>query len=161
MKQSTDVSEAYGVIFTVVEFSPDGTCALTQSSVNGYSTTYYANGVFSEEHCYFSGDNLLADNQCRIFNSGVTAVSKRPISGYEAVEQYGFIPGLDFEIIEARCSEGKKVLGGGWRLLSGGGWQTGELGPSPDGKGYFLGIESLSEEPQEVLVTAICASVSE
>ena len=82
------------------------------------------------------------------------------IYGYESVEQYGFVPGFSTEIVEARCSDGKKVLGGGWTFLSGGDWEAGDLGPSPDGGGYYLSMRSLSEEPQEVLVTAICAFVS-
>lgn len=160
LTQVFHIEEGFPIEFTVMEFN-EGECSLSQSPVEGYSASYYANGEYSDDSCYFSGENLLTDNQCRIFNSGAAPVSKRPISGYESIEQYGFIPGWAFEIIEARCSEGKKVLGGGWRFLSGGDWQIGELGPSADGRGYFLGIESLSEEPQEVMVTAICASVSE
>ena len=92
-----------------------------------------------------------------------TKVSKMKgdaIYGYESVEQYEFVPGFSPRIVEARCSDGKKVLGGGWSLLSGGDWETEDLGPSPDGGGYYLSIRSRGEEPQEVLVTAICAFVS-
>ena len=79
---------------------------------------------------------------------------------YESIEQYGFVPGNSGVLVEARCSEGKKVLGGGYTLLSGGDWIVESLGPSPDGEGYYLSIGSQGEEPQEVLVTAICANVS-
>jgi hypothetical protein len=82
------------------------------------------------------------------------------VYGYESIEQYGFIPGNSGVIVEARCTEGKKVLGGGYTLLSGGDWGLISLGPSPDGEGYYLEMGSKGEEPQEVLVTAICASVS-
>ena len=78
------------------------------------------------------------------------------------MEQYGFILGSSGgEVIEAQCTEGRKVLGGGYTLLSGGAWEVVSLGPSPDGGGYYLSMTSLTEEPQEVLVTAICAFVSE
>jgi hypothetical protein len=83
------------------------------------------------------------------------------IYGYESVEQYGLIPGnTGGEIVEARCTEGRKVLGGGYNLVSGGGWLVQGLGPSPDGGGYYLAIGSTDAEPQEVIVTAICAFVS-
>ena len=99
--------------------------------------------------------------------SGVAASSeggmrgRDVIYGYESIEQYGFIPGNHSGVIvEARCTEGKKVLGGGWSLVSGGGWLVEGLGPSPDGGGYYLQITSMWSEPQEVIVTAICAHVS-
>jgi len=82
------------------------------------------------------------------------------IYGYESIEQYGSIPEYSNRIVEARCTEGNKVLGGGYTLLSGGEWRVDSLGPSPDGDGYYLSMTSLTEEPQEVLVTAICAGVS-
>ena len=97
----------------------------------------------------------------------VNADDKKPnlgrdaIYGYESVEQYGFILGDSVEVVEAQCTEGRKVLGGGYTLLSGGAWEVVSLGPSPDGGGYYLSMTSLTEEPQEVLVTAICAFVSE
>ena len=97
----------------------------------------------------------------------VNADDKKPnlgrdaIYGYESVEQYGFILGNSGgEVVEAQCTEGRKVLGGGYTLLSGGAWEVVSLGPSPDGGGYYLNMTSLTEEPQEVLVTAICAFVS-
>jgi hypothetical protein len=97
----------------------------------------------------------------------VNADEKKPnlgrdaIYGYESVEQYGFISGNSGGLlVEAQCTEGRKVLGGGYTLLSGGAWEVVSLGPSPDGGGYYLNMTSLTEEPQEVLVTAICAFVS-
>ena len=79
---------------------------------------------------------------------------------YESVETYQFIPEFSTSVVEARCTEGKKVLGGGYTLVSGGAWRLQSLGPSPGGAGYYLEIGSIGEEPQEVIVTAICAYVS-
>lgn len=80
--------------------------------------------------------------------------------GYELIEAAETIPEFTFMAVEAECSFGKKILGGGWTLVSGGDFEVYSLGPSADGAGYFLEIVSNSEEPQEVIVTAICANVS-
>ena len=48
------------------------------------------------------------------------------------------------------------VPGGGYTLLTGGAWEVVSLGPSPDGRGYFLHMRSESEEPQEVAATVAC-----
>lgn len=94
-------------------------------------------------------------------DSTMKKVKGEALYGYESIEQYGFIPGNTYGVmVEAKCSEGKKTLGGGWTLLSGGAWYLWDQGPNPDGDGYYLRIGSLSEEPQEVSVTAICAFVS-
>ena len=95
--------------------------------------------------------------------AGSNEMAKRGLNvlyDYESVETYQFIPEFSFSVVEARCTEGKKVLGGGYTLVSGGDWEMQSLGPSPDGAGYYLEILSLGEEPQEVKVTAICAYVS-
>jgi len=98
---------------------------------------------------------------CNMANSDEMA--KRGLNmlyDYESVETYQIIPEFSISVVEARCTEGKKVLGGGYTLVSGGDWQLQSLGPSPDGAGYYLEIWSLGEEPQEVKVTAMCAYVS-
>ena len=137
-------------------------CIIEQVPLDGYSTSYLANGLPSGENCLFQGSNLLQHNECQMFNS-LDDPGKPPASGsinrYESIEQFGTIPQLSSSIVEAQCSEGKTVLGGGYTLLSGGDRTLISLGPSPDGKGYFIEMASNGLEPQEVLVTAICANV--
>jgi hypothetical protein len=86
--------------------------------------------------------------------------SNSAIFGYELIQTAETISEFSSVTVVAECSSGKKVLGGGWALASGGDFETSSLGPTPDGAGYFLDIVSLGEEPQEVIVTAICAYVS-
>ena len=124
-----------------------------------YTTTYWANGVESQTDCKFDWDNLQAENTCSIIHVAwpvETYEYSGPIHGYQVVRQYGFIRGYSETTVEARCSPDKIVLGGGYEYLSGGAWRLISLGPSHDGKGYFMRMSSESEEPQEVEVTAIC-----
>ena len=143
--------------------SDSTTCRIGQNTPpdSAFSTTYFANGIESEIDCAFGTENLLVENTCLIVNVAWpvdTTEIPGPIHGYQMVRQYGVIPGGLEWTVEARCSSGKVVLGGGYTLLSGGGWDLISLGPSFDGKGYFLRMRSESEEPQEVEVTAICAA---
>ena len=159
--QDFDITEDLGIVFSVNMVFDGSTCAVSQEPVDGYATFYYANDVFSETDCTFQGENLLVANTCEIVNTGQAApISKGPVSAYETVEQFGFIPGYESELVMALCPEGKKVLGGGYMLISGGAWQIISLGPTPGGDGYLLEMSSMTEEPQEVVVTAICAKVS-
>lgn len=155
-------SAPVGTTFSVSYLFEGAICVIEQAFLDGYSTSYLANGLPYSENCLFQGSNLLQDNECQMLN--ILDDPGKPYTGgsinrYESVEQFGTIPPLSSSIVEAQCSEGKTVLGGGYSLLSGGDWTLVSLGPSPDGKGYFLEMASNGEEPQEVLVTAICANV--
>ena len=152
-----------GATFTVNNLFEGYVCAVEQSQVEGYSTSYLADGIPSDENCFFQISDSIDHHECHMLNTLEGRIKPSPqhgsINGYESVEKWGRIPSFSSGIVEAHCSEGKTVLGGGYSLLSGGDWTLVSLGPSPDGEGYFLEMSSNGEEPQEVLVTAICANV--
>ena len=152
-----------GTTFTVMYLNEDDVCSVVQLPVEGYSTSYLADGIPSDDECLFLISNSIDHHECHMINTQEGPTKPAPqhgsINGYESVEKWGRIPSFSSGIVEAHCSEGKTILGGGYALLSGGDWTLVSLGPSPDGKGYFLEMASNGEEPQEVLVTAICANV--
>lgn len=152
-----------GTTFTVTNLNEGDVCMVVQLPVEGYSTTYLADGMPSDDYCFFQISNAIDHHECHMLNSLEGPMKPAPqhgsINGYESVEKWGRIPPFSSGIVEAHCSEGKTVLGGGYSLLSGGDWTLVSLGPSPDGEGYFIEMSSNGEEPQEVLVTAICANV--
>lgn len=160
--QTETVNPPDSVVLSVMGASEATTCRIAQWQIPDfpYTTTYWANGNQSDQRCDFGVDNFLAENTCLIAHVAWPVEkyeSPGPIHGYQIVRQYGFIRGGSETKVEARCSPDKFVLGGGYTLLSGGAWNLMSLGPSLDGKGYFLQMMSESPEPQEVEVTAICA----
>ena len=165
LSQSAELSPDETITFSVMELY-GASCRVEQESINDFSTTYLADGTdLSDVFCEFS--EIFGGHYVCLITNMKTANTKDPkmkgdaIYGYEVIDQYGFIPGFTSdEIVEARCNEGKKVLGGGWTLLSGGALQTMGNGPSPDSGGYYLRVGSLTEEPIEILVTATCAYVA-
>ena len=154
---------AAGTTFTVNELIEGAVCTVEQSQDDGYSTSYLADGIPSDDNCFIQISNSSDYHECYMLNTLEGPIKPAPqhgsINGYESIEKWGRIPPFSSGIVEAHCSESKTVLGGGYSLLSGGDWTLVSLGPSPDGEGYFIEMSSNGEEPQEVLVTAICANV--
>ncbi|PKH09318.1 hypothetical protein [Moritella sp. Urea-trap-13] len=113
-----------------------------------------------KKHYIFSAIILLTVSGVAV--SGESGKHRRDIFyGYESIRAYGFIPGNTGGIIvEALCTEGKRVIGGGWQLVSGGGYIVYGLGPNSDDNGYYIDMSSATSEPQNVEVTAICANVT-
>jgi len=89
------------------------------------------------------------------------------VSGYEIVAVTGTLPGFGFGEAEARCPEGKKAIGGGYRsiphvnVVSAPGRKGQFLGNvDPDGSGWYAVSYNGGASNGTITAYAICANVS-